>query len=112
GAIRLERMRGFGATLAHLATCSCAHLELADGTSAILIASLVSSLRPPSLAERLQFILDGFDPAAAAFSTDGVLLAANHAARAHLADIDLAGSDAADLRTTALQQGFAKTASA
>src|SRR5437016_3647980 len=90
GATRLERMRGFGASLGHLATCSCARLALADGTSAILVASLVSSARPLSLADRLQFLLDRIDKPAAAFSPEGALLAANHAARNHLGDVDLA----------------------
>src|ERR1700712_910175 len=39
GAIRLERLRGFGAPLGTLATCGCARIDLADGTSAVLITT-------------------------------------------------------------------------
>src|SRR6202035_4009542 len=39
GAIRLERLRGFGAALGTLVTCGCARLDFADGGHGILIAS-------------------------------------------------------------------------
>ena len=38
GAIRLERLRGFGAPLGALATCGCSRLEFADGSHGILVA--------------------------------------------------------------------------
>ena len=34
GAVRLERLRGFGAAPGMLATCACARLEFADGSTA------------------------------------------------------------------------------
>src|SRR5579872_1305181 len=55
GAMRLERMRGFGATPGQLATCACALLALEDGSHAILITSLAGAAKPRPLAERLQF---------------------------------------------------------
>src|SRR5450755_3744736 len=39
GAIRLERLRGFGAPLGRLVTCGCARLDFSDGSHGILIAA-------------------------------------------------------------------------
>lgn len=39
GAIRLERLQGFGATLGGLATCGCARFEFPDGSHGVLIAA-------------------------------------------------------------------------
>ncbi|TAI63405.1 PAS domain-containing sensor histidine kinase, partial [Bradyrhizobium sp. Leo170] len=39
GAVRLERLRGFGAPPGMLATCACSRLEFADGRHAVLIAA-------------------------------------------------------------------------
>ena len=39
GAIRMERLRGFGSALGMLVTCGCARLEFADGNHGILIAA-------------------------------------------------------------------------
>ena len=39
GAIRLERLRGFGAALGMLVTCGCARLDFPDGSHGILIAA-------------------------------------------------------------------------
>ena len=38
GAVRLERLRGFGAALGGLVTCACARLDFPDGSSGILVA--------------------------------------------------------------------------
>lgn len=51
---RLERLRGFGARLAQLATCACTLLELQDGATAILIvaaepAHRIAAAAPPPL---------------------------------------------------------------
>jgi PAS domain S-box-containing protein len=40
GAVRLERLRGFGAALGGLVTCACARLDFADGGSGILVAAM------------------------------------------------------------------------
>ena len=45
GAIRLERLRGFGAPLGALMTCGCARLEFADGDHGILIAAALAADR-------------------------------------------------------------------
>jgi len=106
GAARLERMRGFGATPGQLATCSCTWLAFDDGSAAILIASLVNSPRPLPLAERLQFIIDGFDRPAVAFSAEGALLAANRAAKIDLVHIEqFSSADFASARGAVLRGG-------
>jgi PAS domain S-box-containing protein len=52
GAIRLERLQGFGAALGVLATCGCARIDFADGSHGVLIAagdlSLIAPRRMPS----------------------------------------------------------------
>src|ERR1700748_1008970 len=39
GAVRLERLRGFGASLGALVTCGCARLDFADGSHGVLVAA-------------------------------------------------------------------------
>ena len=43
GAVRLERLRGFGAAMGRMLTCACSRITLADGTSAVLIAAAEAS---------------------------------------------------------------------
>jgi PAS domain S-box-containing protein len=110
GAIRLERLRGFGAPLGVLMTCGCARLDLTDGghffddSSGILIVAHTSRPTMP-LDERLQRLVEGFDIPIAAFARDGVLAGASDAARPLLGFRSLteAGLDAA--RSDALAQG-------
>jgi signal transduction histidine kinase len=54
GAIRLERLRGFGAALGALVTCGCARLDFADGGHGILIVSAEAAGRTTPLVERLR----------------------------------------------------------
>src|SRR5882724_9618785 len=42
GATRLERLRGFGATLGTLATCACSRLDFADGGAGILVVAMLN----------------------------------------------------------------------
>jgi PAS domain S-box-containing protein len=42
GATRLERLRGFGATLGTLATCACSRLDFADGGAGILVIAMLA----------------------------------------------------------------------
>ena len=51
GAIRLERLRGFGAPLGILMTCGCARLEFADGNHGVLIAA-AEAIGPRDAADR------------------------------------------------------------
>src|SRR6185437_11563773 len=54
GAIRLERLRGFGAPPGMLATCGCARLDFVDGSHGILVTAVDAATRFMPLAERLQ----------------------------------------------------------
>jgi PAS domain-containing protein len=81
GAVRLERLRGFGAAYGRLVTCGCARLDFADGSHGILIAAAEPVGRPMPLLERLQRLVEGVDSPIAAFARDGMLIGANDAAR-------------------------------
>ncbi|MCP1912464.1 PAS domain S-box-containing protein [Bradyrhizobium elkanii] len=107
GAVRLERLRGFGAAPGMLATCGCARIDLPDGSHGILMTALNATGRGMPLAERLQRLLQGLPRPAAAFTSNGLLVATNEAARTlpGLHDLTEAGLDAA--RGEALAQGRA-----
>ncbi|WP_291866652.1 PAS domain-containing protein [Bradyrhizobium sp.] len=109
GAIRLERLRGFGAPLGSLLTCGCARLEFADGSHGVLLTAATSPGRAMALIERLQRLVEGLDAPIAAFTREGMFVGASDAARPLLGFRDLAeaGLDAA--RCEALQQGRAET---
>ena len=81
GAIRLERLRGFGAALGALVTCGCARLDFADGSHGILIAAAEAVGRAMPLVERLQRLVEGIDTPIAAFARDGMFVGASDAAR-------------------------------
>jgi PAS domain S-box-containing protein len=104
GAIRLERLRGFGAAFGMLATCGCARLDFADGSHGVLVTSLGANGRIMPLAERLQRLVEGIDAPAAAFSRDGLLLGLSDAARSLSGLRDLAE----DARDEALKEGRAE----
>ena len=111
GATRLERMRGFGATPGQLATCSCALLTLQDASHAVLIASLANSGKPLPLAERLQFVLDGFDRPAVALSSLGALLGTNSATRLDFGHFEqFSRPDFLNALAGALREGHAEVA--
>ena len=108
-AIRLERLRGFGAPLGRLVTCACAQIEFPDGVAGILIAAAEPIGRAMPLVERLQQLIEGIDTPIAAFARDGLFVGASDAARALLGFRNLtdAGLDAA--RDNALKDGRAET---
>ncbi|HVV40442.1 MAG TPA: PAS domain-containing protein [Nitrobacter sp.] len=109
GAVRLERLRGFGAPLGTLVTCACARLEFPDGGAGVLVTTLTPTGRPMPLIERLQRLVDGIDTPIAAFASDGMFAGASEAARALLGFRNLgeAGLDAA--RSEALRTGRFET---
>jgi signal transduction histidine kinase len=84
GAPRLERLRGLG--LLRALTCACSRLTLADGTTAVLIASTEPAGPALPLAERIRRLFGGeADSAAiAVFSPAGALLYANAAGQTQL----------------------------
>ena len=109
GAIRLERLRGFGAPLGTLATCACARLDFADGHPGVLIVATAPASRAMPLVERLQRLVQGIDTPIAAFARDGMLVGASDAARSMLGLHSLAEAGLDHARCDALAQGRAET---
>ncbi len=109
GAVRLERLRGFGSALGALVTCGCARLEFADGSHGILITAAESVGRAMPLVERLQRLVEDIDSPIAAFSRDGMFVGASNAARPLLGFRNLCEAGLDDARSDALRQGRAET---
>ena len=109
GAIRLERLRGFGATLGGLMTCACARLEFADGHPGILVVAAEAVGRTMPLLERLQRLVEGIDTPIAAFARDGMLVGASDAARSLLGFDNLSEAGLDGARSDALTQGRVET---
>jgi len=109
GAIRLERLRGFGAALGALITCGCARLEFADGSHGVLIATTEPVGRAMPLFERLQRLVEDFDTPIAAFARDGTLVGASDATRSLLGFHTLSEAGLEEARSEALKQGRAET---
>jgi PAS domain S-box-containing protein len=105
GAVRLERLRGFGARLGTLMTCACARLEFGDGGHGILITAMEASGRFMPLVERLRCLVEGAAVPMAAFAPDGLFIGASEPARSlpGFRDLTEAGLDQA--RERALTQG-------
>ena len=109
GAIRMERLQGFGAASGGLATCGCSRLDFPDGSHGILIAAGNISGRIMPLVERLQRLVDGVGGPIAAFTRDGMLVSASDAARPLLGFRDLAEAGLDEARDSALKQGRVET---
>ena len=105
GAIRLERLRGFGAPLGGLVTCGCARLDFADGSHGILVAAAEPVGRAMPLIERLQRLVEGIDTPIAAFARDGTFVGASDAARSLLGFRNLTEAGLEEARSDALKQG-------
>jgi PAS domain S-box-containing protein len=105
GAVRLERLRGFGAGLGTLVTCGCARLGFADGSHGILIAAAEPVGRSMPLVERLQRLVEGIDTPIAAFARDGMFIGASEAARSLLGFHDLSEAGLGEARSDALKRG-------
>jgi PAS domain S-box-containing protein len=105
GAIRLERLRGFGAALGGLITCGCARLEFADGGEGILIAATEPVGRTMSLVERLRRLVEGIDAPIAAFARDGLLVGASDAARSLPDFYNISETGLEEARSDALTRG-------
>lgn len=108
GAVRLERLRGFGARLGTLMTCACARLDFADGSSGVLVTAMDGAVRTMPLTERLHRLVAAARVPMAAFAPDGLFAGASEAARPLLGCNGLfeAGLDRA--RTDALRYGRAE----
>ena len=109
GAVRLERLRGFGARLGRLMTCACARLEFADGSHAVLVTAMEPALRAMPLVERLHRLVDGAKVPMAAFAPDGMFAGASEAARSLLGFHDLTEAGLDRARSDALLTGRAET---
>jgi len=109
GAIRLERLRGFGASLGALVTCGCARLDFADGSQGILVAATEPVGRAMPLVERLQRLVEGIDTPIAAFARDGLFIGASDAARSLLGFRNLTEAGLDEARSDALKQGRSET---
>ena len=108
GTPRLERLRGFGAPLGRLLTCSCARLTFADGTAGILIAAADPVGRPMPLTERLAHLVDSVSMPAMTFTPNGALAGANDRAKNFPGLFnDLTGPGFDDARNGALRDGQA-----
>ena len=105
GAIRLERLQGFGAAPGRLATCGCSRLDFPDGSHGILIAAGNIAGRTMPLVERLQRLVEGIDRPIAAFARDGMLIGASDAARPLLGFRNLSEAGLDEARDDALKQG-------
>jgi PAS domain S-box-containing protein len=109
GAIRLQRLRGFGARLGALVTCACARLDFADTSHGILLAATDKGDGAMPLAERLQRLVEGLDCPIVAFTREGILVGASAAARPLLGLHNLAEADLGEACREALRQGRIET---
>ena len=107
GAVRLERLRGFGSLLNSLVTCACARLEFTDGREGVLIALTEPVGHTLPLAERLARLVADADAPVATFESNGTLVAASSRADMyglhHLTDAGLE-----ETRRLALKEGRAE----
>jgi len=109
GAVRLERLRGFGAALGGLMTCACARLNFSDGSAGVLVVAAEPSGRAMPLVERLQRLVEGIDRPIAAFARDGMFVGASDAAHALLGFRNLSEAGLDGARDDALKQGRVET---
>src|SRR5258708_10010385 len=105
GAIRMERLRGFGAAPGGLMTCACALLAFPGRSHGILIAAAESSSQAMPLIERLQRLVEGVETPIVAFARDGLFVGASDAARALLGFPDLSEAGLNAARSDALANG-------
>ena len=105
GAVRLERLRGFGAPPGMLMTCACARLVFADGSHGILVSAVQVLSRTMPFFERLQRLVEGMETPAAAFTSDGMLAGASDAARSLVDFRELAEAGLGDAQAEALTKG-------
>lgn len=105
GAVRLERLRGFGAALGTLMTCGCARLSFADGREAVLVTAMDAGARTMPLVERLLRLVDGATVPMAAFAPDGLFIGASEAARPLRGFRNLGEAGLEQARSDALARG-------
>src|SRR3954462_15135438 len=109
GAVRLERLRGFGARFGSLMTCACARLDFADDEKGVLVTAMDPALRPMPLVERLHRLVEGAKVPMAAFAPDGLFVGASEDARPLLGFHDLVEAGLEQARSEALACGRVET---
>ena len=105
GAVRLERLQGFGAAPGMLATCGCSRLDFPDGSHGILVAASNRAGRSMPLVERLQRLVEDIEKPVAAFASDGLLIGASQTARPLLGFHRLVEAGLDEARLDALKNG-------
>src|SRR5262245_20585690 len=80
GTPRLERLRGFGATIGTTLLCLCSRVALTDNSTAVRIVSAERAGKTLALPDRATRLLRNLGPAAAIFTSDGEIIAAQPAA--------------------------------
>jgi PAS domain S-box-containing protein len=109
GAPRLERLRGFGASLGGTLTCLCSRIVLGDNSAAILVVSTERAGKDLRLPEGARRLLADFDRPAAIFSADGEMIEAGSAARERFGQYrDLTALGATALAAEASRNGRAE----
>jgi PAS domain S-box-containing protein len=112
GAVRLERLRGFGGNLGRTLTCACSRIVLADRRPAVLVAAAEPAGPGLPLDERIRRLSIGIDEPVAFFFPDGELIHATSAGEARLNGLkSIAALGASALVDRALAQGQAAGAS-
>jgi PAS domain S-box-containing protein len=86
GASRLERLRGFGASIGGTLICLCSRITLTANSTAVLVVSTERAGGDLALPERARRLLDDVQQPAAIFTADGELIETQPAARALLGD--------------------------
>ena len=109
GAPRLERLRGFGASIGSMLICLCSRITLADNSAAVFIVSTERAGRDLALPERARRLLEDVRQPAAIFTADGELIEAQPAAEALIGDKrDLVALGAEKLAREASLNGIAE----
>ena len=107
-ALRLERLRGFGAGVGRALACACSRIDLPDSTAAILVAAAERTGPGLSFDERVHRLLAGSPEPVAAFSSEGELLHATPGAQTFLRGAtSLPAIGGETLATEALARGHA-----
>jgi PAS domain S-box-containing protein len=86
GTPRLERLRGFGASIGATLVCLCSRITLADGSAAILIVSAERAGKTLALPDRATRLLRDLGTGAAIFTSDGEIIAAQPTAIERMGD--------------------------
>jgi hypothetical protein len=107
GVPRLERLRGFGASLGGALVCMCSRLTLADNDAAILVVSTERAGKELVLAERARRLLADMTASTALFTADGEWVDGSPDALARLGTRELMALGADRLAREATLNGHA-----